>query len=142
AQIRAQQMAMGGRVRDYIAGGRILGSSPHDRADNVPINATAGEYMHPVPTVRHYGLKAMEAIRRRLVPKSILDAYVNPGLAVAMPGRNYQTGGLVATGAPQGGDSYSVSIPISTIDTMDGLIGRLQDAAEGAVRTVLNEEFG
>ena len=141
AQIRAQSMAAGGKVGDYTAGGRIRGSSPHDKADNVPVNATAGEYMHPVSAVRHYGLPAMEAIRKKLVPRGVLAAFANPGISIPM-GASLAGGGMVAAVPASGGDSYSVSIPINTIDTMDGLVDRLRDATENAVRTVLREELG
>ncbi|MCK5640849.1 MAG: hypothetical protein KAJ19_08630, partial [Gammaproteobacteria bacterium] len=84
AQIRAQSMAEGGSVGDYTRGGRIAGTSPHDKADNVRVNATAGEYMHPVSAVRHYGLPAMDAIRKKLVPRAVLAAFANPAAAMPM----------------------------------------------------------
>jgi hypothetical protein len=59
--IRQQQMAEGGIVQ---------GMSPYPTADNIPIKATAGEFMHPVPTVKYYGRRGMEAIRRMLVPEA------------------------------------------------------------------------
>lgn len=51
------------------AGGKVPGSSPHPRADNVPLWATAGEFMHPVRAVKHYGLGMMEAIRTLRYPR-------------------------------------------------------------------------
>jgi hypothetical protein len=127
----------------YLGGGKIAGSSPHDRADNVPIMATAGEFMHPVQTVRYYGLQAMEAIRQRLVPPEVLQQFATPTIRVPT-GMALATGGMVpaqATAPAREGDSYSVSVPITTIDTMDGLVGRMQYAAEEAVRKVLEEEL-
>lgn len=55
-------------------GGSIPGYSPHAKADNVLIRATAGEFMHPVDAVKHYGLKTMEAIRTKQIPKEALDS--------------------------------------------------------------------
>lgn len=46
-------------------GGMVGGWSPHPRADNIFARLTAGEFVHPVPTVAHYGEAAMEAVRRR-----------------------------------------------------------------------------
>lgn len=62
AAIMGQQMASGGEVQGY---------SPHSRADNIPINATAGEFMQPVPAVKYYGMGVMEAIRQRLIPPEL-----------------------------------------------------------------------
>lgn len=47
------------------AGGRVPGWSAHDRADNIPAWLTAGEFVHPVSAVEHYGMEAMEAVRRK-----------------------------------------------------------------------------
>jgi len=141
AVIRAQKMAEGGLVgesQDVTGGGAIMGYSPHSRADNVPVHATAGEYMHPVSTVRHYGMQAMEAIRQRLIPKEVISQFINPNLRV--PAGSYLAGGgMVATGGV--GASYSINVPVSTVDTVDGLAGRLQGAIEGTVRRVLEEEL-
>lgn len=144
-----QRLAAGGpvgAVRSYIGGGRIMGYSPHEKADNVPIRATAGEFMHPVQTVKYYGVQAMEAIRKRLVPPELIQQFAYPNVRIPS-GANLAAGGLVMAparggGPAQAGDSYSVSVPITTIDTMDGLVGRMQGAAEEAVRKVLQEELG
>src|SRR5690606_17345331 len=44
-----------GRMQYKAEGGTIDGYSPHDKADNIVIKATAGEYMQPVKAVQHYG---------------------------------------------------------------------------------------
>lgn len=62
ASIMGQEMASGGEVQ---------GHSPHSRADNIPIAATAGEFMQPVSSVKYYGMEAMEAIRRKLIPREL-----------------------------------------------------------------------
>ncbi len=103
AAIRNQSLAEGGRVKGY---------SPNPKADNIPINATAGEFMQPVQTVKHYGLSAMEAIRRRMVPKEALTGFRFPN--VPKPRYGMQTGGLATSGGagtgpkppttPQGGE--------------------------------------
>lgn len=54
------------------SGGQIRGHSTSSRSDNIPVWATAGEFMQPVATVKHYGPEAMEALRQRRIPKDAL----------------------------------------------------------------------
>ncbi len=61
-------------------GGPIEGYSPHRSADNIAIWATADEYMHPVDTVRYYGVSGMDAIRQRRVPREVIQGYAAGGL--------------------------------------------------------------
>lgn len=60
-------------------GGKVKGFSSSSKADNIPIWATANEYMQPVSAVRHYGLPFMEAIRKKQIPK---DAFSTGGFAL------------------------------------------------------------
>jgi tape measure domain-containing protein len=53
-------------------GGPIVGYSPHPKADNIPVNATAGEFMQPVSSVKHYGMDFMERLRTRSIPRAAL----------------------------------------------------------------------
>jgi hypothetical protein len=57
-------------------GGKVKGFSSSSTQDNIPIWATANEYMQPVSAVRHYGLPFMDAIRRKQIPK---DAFSTDG---------------------------------------------------------------
>ena len=59
-------------------GGPITGYSPHKRADNIRALLTAGEFVQPVDTVRHYGAAAMEAVRQRKA--DIVPRYASGGL--------------------------------------------------------------
>ena len=61
-------------------GGTIPGVSPHKRADNIPVMATAGEFMQPVDSVEYYGVNTMEAIQKRRIPKEALQGYASGGL--------------------------------------------------------------
>lgn len=61
-------------VTKLASGGSVPGQSPHPKADNVPIWATAGEFMQPVSTVNYYGLDVMEAMRRQLIPRQFFTA--------------------------------------------------------------------
>ncbi|GAB2762123.1 phage tail tape measure protein [Nocardioides pakistanensis] len=67
-------------------GGPIPGRSPHKRADNIPIMATAGEYMHQVDAVDYYGLGVMDAINQRRIPRTALQGYADGGLIGGRPG--------------------------------------------------------
>lgn len=90
AVITAQKMA---------SGGMIGGWSPHPKADNVLIAGTAGEFMQPVSTVRYYGKDAMEALRRRLIPREIFTQFLSlPKLASPRPAFALAAGGSVAEG--------------------------------------------
>jgi hypothetical protein len=60
----------------HARGGTIRGSSPHSRADNIPIWATAKEYIQPVDAVEHYGLDFMEAVRSKRFPRFALGGQV------------------------------------------------------------------
>lgn len=63
------------------SGGRVPGSSPHARADNIPAMLTAGEWVQPVASVQHYGPQFMEAIRTRKLPKSAIENWASGGEA-------------------------------------------------------------
>jgi hypothetical protein len=67
-------------------GGSIRGSSPHAKADNITIKATAGEFMHPVDVVKYYTKQGMEAIRQKVVPREVIAQYANN---IHMPPPNY-----------------------------------------------------
>jgi TP901 family phage tail tape measure protein len=100
AQIRAQHLAEGGEVG---------GVSPHKRADNVPIWATAKEFMQPVDSVNYYGKDFMEALRRRAIPREALVGLQIPKYAApAVPRRFYASGGSVTPTASKGSGSTPV----------------------------------
>jgi len=77
----------------FAAGGRVPGWSPNDKADNIPAMLTAGEYVHPVDSVRYYGADAMEAIRKRKIPREVLTGGVHDPSHEST--RNYAVGGFV-----------------------------------------------
>jgi len=80
ATIASQTLATGGKVK---------GSSPHKKADNIPAMLTANEWVQPVDTVKYYGEGVMEALRKRLIPREVFSGYQIP-----VP-RYYHAGGLV-----------------------------------------------
>lgn len=87
AAMRAQPLAKGGMVK---------GHSPTPTSDNIPIDATAGEFMQPVSAVRKYGLGVMEAIRQGRVPAETLSVYSLKGFKVPS-GRQLGEGGVVSS---------------------------------------------
>ena len=90
----------------YADGGTIGGYSPHPRADNIHIRATAGEFMQPVSAVDHYGVAAMEAIRTRSVPREALSGYWDGGLIAF--GKALQKKGFTVGEHPAFGGVYPV----------------------------------
>lgn len=65
--------------KKVASSGKIPGSSPHSKADNIPVFATAGEFMHPVKTVTHYGERVMELIKDRKIPREVFSQYLADG---------------------------------------------------------------
>ena len=101
------QTIMGGggdkTIFGFAGGGEIPGSSPHSKADNIPINATAGEFMHPVEAVKHYGLEFMEAVRTLQFPK-VKSGYAYGGRIVQAVSKGYSDGGKIASQLAQQSD--------------------------------------
>lgn len=83
---------MGG---SFAEGGQIPGYSPHSKADNIKINATAGEFMQPVAAVKYYGKDRMEAIRKRLIPREFFDGFATGGLIPKLAYSHAADGGLI-----------------------------------------------
>ena len=85
-------------------GGKVGGTSPNKKADNIPAWLTANEWVHPVDTVKYYGEEVMEAMRKRIIPKEVFS-----GFKVPVP-RYFHSGGpvrLAEGGMASGGSSTS-----------------------------------
>lgn len=113
AKISAQTAAEGGEIR---------GRSPHKKADNIPVMATAGEWVMPVDTVQTYGRNVMEAMRKKLIPPQLFRGYKVPVPVFA--GRGYAEGGEVrAMGDPRQGKQKEVVVapapPINITNIID-----------------------
>ena len=130
ATIASQSLADGGPVR---------GSSPHDKADNVPIWATANEFMQPVAAVKYYGVQAMEAIRRRLVPRELLSGFALGGLVPARPAYALASGGTVPA-APASGSVSNTEIAnrVNIVNFIDPAELRRYIQSEDGSRAILN----
>ena len=81
----------------YAAGGRVRGWSPTATADNIPAMLTANEFVQPVNVVDHYGVDAMELIRKKKVPREVFDPqfYARGGLVEL--GRRFQSMGATVS---------------------------------------------
>lgn len=64
--------------------------------DDRLIGVGGGEYVHPADTTQHYGLRAMDAIRRRLVPRHVLNAWSSGGIASIVSQSGFAEGGAVS----------------------------------------------
>ncbi len=132
AKISQQKLAFGGRVG---------GSSAHDRADNVPIWATADEWVIQRPTSRYYGGRIMDAINQGAFPRSLLEGWLS---GVNVPrigsGASYAlaTGGQVPA-APAMGGGYTIGELNFTVQAADAQSfadnpGLVADALDQALR--------
>lgn len=79
-------------VQGLNDGGLVKGARTH--RDSVLIAATPHEFMQPEATVDHYGLAIMEALRKRMIPRSVLSQYAR-GISAPQPKFHYNTGGSV-----------------------------------------------
>lgn len=134
AMISAQKLA---------GGGLISGSSPNDRADNVPVWATANEFMQPVSAVKYYGVQAMEAIRRRLVPRELLAGFSLGGLIPQRPSYALADGGSVPS-APAKSSSDRQAAQLNIFNYVDPAeVRRAIMANDGdAVLNVISSQRG
>ena len=125
----AQGMEWGGPVvgaikstplKGFAFGGLIGGQDKGERADNVLIRATPGEYMLDRPTVRHYGVSALEALRRRSVPRELLEPFASPRLPASGGKRTaYALGGEIGNGSLTEGGKASGNEGLTVINVMD-----------------------
>ena len=102
-------------VKGFAEGGEITGYSPTPTADNVPIMATAGEFMHPVPTVQYYGKGVMEALRTRSIPRDILSGFSKS--STKSGGFGFADGGAVSAEAPD--NTQKRQEPLHIVNILD-----------------------
>lgn len=130
AKIQAQTLARGGPVRGW---------SPTRWADNIPIMATAGEFMQPVDAVSYYGRDVMEAIRRKLIPRDLLARW---GFSIPSPaGFALAAGGSVPAMAGQSSFSVSVPVTISGVTNAASLGRVLPQEIERTVIRVMRDQL-
>lgn len=66
-------------IAGYATGGKVDGFSPTKTADNVPAWLTAGEWVHPVDSVRYYGRETMARIQNREIDPAALQYLATGG---------------------------------------------------------------
>jgi TP901 family phage tail tape measure protein len=123
------------KPQGYAYGGLIGGPDEGARADNVTIRATPGEYMMDRPTVRHYGVRVMEALRQRLIPRDLFSGVRLPAMRPAYAGPGFAFGGQV--GASAGTDAKQDQ-SISIVNVLDPKTLDKYMATASGQRTVLN----
>lgn len=131
--IRNQRMATGGEVQ---------GSSPTPTADNVPIMATAGEFMQPVSAVQYYGKQIMEGIRRRSIPREVFDGLSMPPVPRMRRRLGYATGGEI-NAAQAGGQTDRPGGDTNIINMVDpGMMEKFAASTTGkkAIINIIREE--
>lgn len=127
----AMGFATGGQVQQLAAGGMVGGWSPHKKADNVPIWATAREFMQPVDAVDYYGLSFMESIRRRAFPRNLAHALAGNTLPRVPSSYRLADGGQVP-GAPQQTTLKSGDTRLRVINVLDkNMVGDFLSTADG-----------
>ena len=108
-------LTVGQAVKGFAEGGEITGYSPTPTADNVPIMATAGEFMHPVSTVQYYGKGVMEALRTRSIPRDILSGFSKS--STKSGGFGFADGGAVSAEAPD--NTQKRQEPLHIVNILD-----------------------
>jgi hypothetical protein len=116
-------------------GGPVTGGS--GARDDVPAMLTRGEYVMTKQSADYYGPGVMEAIRRRVIPKDILQGF--GFFPVARPEFAFAAGGMVTSGAGNVSNSVSIPIVINGVDANPRLVSRLREAIEPVVIRVLRE---
>lgn len=133
------------RKQEMAAGGKVKGRSPHSKADNIDIKATAGEYMQPVSAVKHYGLRAMDAIKTMSIPREVLQGWagsLRAGIAAIRRPANaagYADGGSIQAG--QSSTTLSATTNVTLPESLNFLKDRLRTEIEDTVIGVLKEEL-
>ena len=132
----AGAFSWGGTAQNFETGGRISGPKGKDV---VPIRATVGEYMQPVPAVRYYGLEAMEAIRRMRIPREMFAGLGIP--SIHRPIRGFQEGGAVSGVGGQG--QGKTEINLFNIVGEDAILQALASSAgQSAVVNIIGANAG
>ena len=129
ATITAQRLAAGGKIR---------GSSPSETADNIPIMATAGEYVQPVKTVQYYGSQIMEAMRKRMIPREIFAGLTMPSFTIPRPSYAFAAGGPVPAQAAGAADRETSINIINVTDPRELDRYLASSAGQNAILNVLS----
>jgi len=127
-------LIMAQTIKGMFRGGPVTGGS--GAKDDVPAMLTRGEYVMTKQSADYYGPGVMEAIRRKIIPKSLLGGFGY--FPVATPQFAFAGGGMVSGG---GGASNTVTIPITINDVNPDkrLVSKLRSGVEDVVIKILRE---
>lgn len=84
-QIAVNPVVAGGGAPAFAEGGRVAGTAPHARADNVLARVTPGEFIHKVAAVRKYGMPFMRSVNNLSYPRFADGGLVGSGGAAGSP---------------------------------------------------------
>lgn len=124
--------------QSFNSGGVVQGASPHKRADNIPANLTAGEFVHQVDAVNYYGTDVMQALNHRKIPKAVLQGLMGKISVPSLPARGarFNQGGPVTnTGADKGGKGGRFELTIVNVSGEDA-VGEYLMSSAGEMRIV------
>lgn len=109
-------------AQNLATGGVVQGSSPHKRADNIPANLTAGEFVHQVDAVDYYGKDVMQALNQRKIPKTVLQGLMGR-VSIPVPpsrGNRFSQGGQVTQiSTAGGGNTGGQTLELTIVNVVD-----------------------
>jgi len=107
-------------TKPFSSGG-LLGGRPHSQGGTI-IEAEAGEFVEPVSTVKKYGVQFFEALRKGVIPESVVSKFLQP--------QKYAEGGEVKKYL-----SFDGVKLISTIkDSADTIVGIYDSLGDGTFK--------
>lgn len=125
------------RAQKFGKGGQVKGHSPTSTSDNIPIDATAGEFMQPVSAVKKFGLNFMESVKNLSFPANIARHFASAGNVRTPRSSRYAEGGLISSSGSQ-----QTNNNITTHLTVESPLGRrLREEIERVTIKVLREEM-
>jgi len=123
--------------QEFKEGGEVIGPSG---VDAVPARLTAGEYVLPVRTVRHYGLAVMEGLRKNIIPREVFNNVLsNMPKPEYIPKVHFATGGLAMPSATQEKtEDREDKAPINIVNLIDPKLFESYLASQEGERMILN----
>ena len=117
----------GGYIPKFAGGGVVPG--PHVDRDIVDAKLTPGEFVVRQSAVDHYGVGAMHALNRRLIPRSLFNG-VSSGPQVANLSGRFNEGGEIAGT----GQSATHAVPAFIVPNEQALDRMLEGGANAMLR--------
>lgn len=125
----------------FAAGGLVEGREGHDV---IHARLSRREFVQPRSVVEHYGVGVMEAVRRMVIPRSVLRSFA-AGAAVATPVGGFAQGGVVSSPIG-GGQAYPAeALVVGNEQALDRLLaggGAAMTRWLRANRDVVNSAVG